>query len=115
MDVSIDLYGRQINVDAQNMSLDQMKAQAQQEKTEYLAQQGMFPDIGTIFALNNQLFKITYVNQGRKRISAEWYNDRSQPFCGLPEVDSSCSIHGKIYKVTFYNESRRRITIEPVD
>lgn len=115
MEVSIDLYGRQINLDTQDVTLDQIKAQSQQEKAEYLAQQGMLPEVGTMFTIEKQLFKITYINQGRKRISATWYNDRSQPFGGLPELGSSCSIYGRIYHTTFHNELFKRITIEPID
>ena len=29
------------------------------------------PEVGTEFSINGQIFKITYVNEGRKRLSAE--------------------------------------------
>ena len=115
MNTSIDLYGRQINIDTQNIDPKQIQTQTQKEKEEYLAQQEKLPDAKTIFRIEGQLFMVTYVNYGKKRISATWFDDRSQPFSVLPELDSSCSINGKLYKVTFHNESKKRITIEPIN
>ena len=115
MDVGIDLYGRQVNVDAQNVSLDQIHEQIEQERNEFFAKNGMMPLFGTIFRLDNQLFRVTYINYGKKRISAEWFDDKTEPFNGLPELESSCSIYGKIYKVTYQNVRNKRITIEPIE
>jgi hypothetical protein len=114
MDVSIDLYGRQVNVDAQQLNLEKIQSEIKQEQEEYLAKCGGFPSFGVIFRIDDQLFRVTYVNKGKKRISATWFDDKSKPFSGLPEIESSCSIYGKIYKVTFLNESNKRITIEPI-
>lgn len=111
----IDICGKQINVDTQDITLDQIQDHIKQEKAEYLTKQGILPEEGTIFTLEKQLFKIIYVNNGKKRISAIWYDDKSQPFSGLPELGSSCSIHGKMYNTTFHNESKKRITIEPMN
>lgn len=114
MDASIDLYGRQYNVDAQDTTLEQLQEEMQQKRQENLSKQGIFPDAGVIFKIENQLFQIKYVNSGKKRISAVWFDDKSKPFSGLPELGSSCSIYGKIYQVTFHNKSKKRITIEPI-
>ena len=113
--VTIDLYGKQINVNTYNLNLKQIRNQLKQEEAENLAKQGVLPNIGTIFLLKGQLFKIVYINQGRKRISAIWYDDKTQSFNGLPDISSECSIYGKIYKVTFHNELKKRITMELVN
>lgn len=115
MNVDIDLYGRnRINVDTEELSLIDIQNKAKQEEAELLAKSGSLPNFGTIFSIDKQLFRIIYVNQGKKRISAVWYDDKINPFSGLPELGSSCSIYGNIYTVTFHNESMKKITIEPV-
>jgi len=113
--VTINVGGKEIELDVNNLDQEQFKENMQEKHEEQWAEQGKLPDIKTIFSIGNQLFIITFINPGNKRISCEWYNDKSAPFNGLPEIDSNCTIHGKMYSVVYINETKRRINIEPIN
>lgn len=112
--ITLDCSGKKIELDVKELDKEQLMDDKQKQHEEQMAREGNLPEIKTIFSIENQLFIITYINYGKNRISCEWYNDKSGPFTGPPEVESTCNIHGKIYKVIHTNESKRRINIEPI-
>jgi len=93
-----------------------MAESVQKQKEEYADKMKeileKLPQIGTLFIIENQTFKVNYINDGKGRATAIYIDTRDEPYCGLPELESTCTIHGKLYKITFKSELKRRLTLE---
>ena len=105
------IYGEtELNIETKPFDIEEAKHNYQEQLDEFKDSLKEHPDTGTIFSYDFQLFKIKYINNGKKRITIEW--------CGgnqfqSPEIDSVLSIHGKLYKITYCDNNKKRITIEP--
>lgn len=109
MEEAFEFNGKEINLPTKEFNLDEALKSNQELIKNTIDNKKEFPDIGTSFMVNDKLFKINYINYGKKRLSARCYD---KEYTGLPELESTCSIAGKLYKVIFKNESKRRITIQ---
>lgn len=109
-------YGEsELNVDVSPLTEEIVQKQKEEyadKMKEALEKMGEFPPIGTMFIIENQTFKVNYVNEGKGRVTVIYIDTRDDQYHTLPELDSTCTIHGKLYKITFKNELKRRLTLE---
>ena len=106
---TFDYGGKKLNLDVNNLNPEDYNKN--QSKTMKSDDDRL---LGLCFSIGDQYFKIKYINVQKKRISAIWYNTRTEQFHGLPELGTTCTIFGKIYQVTYQNKLCNRINIEPI-
>lgn len=106
------VYGnKEISLETTELTEESIQEKIEEYK-EKIDQINPFPRIGTEFIINDQLFRIHYINEGKHRFSAIWIDDKRGPLI-MPVLGSTCLINGITFRTTYVDEKRKRITIEP--
>ena len=72
----------------------------------------MITEIGKIFMSNGNEYKITYVDEKKKRITVQPHSDDPFP---IPQLNSFMKIDTENFKVTYINEGKNRLSLELIE
>jgi hypothetical protein len=65
-----DGVGGEIKVQTNPATSEEIKESISLQKTENIVSTQILPSIGTIFSIAGNIYKVTYVNEGKNRFSA---------------------------------------------